>query len=237
MREIYNQVERIRIASEKQEPLPIYTTSFRETIQLPCAHDIDHLITQKKSIPLEDCHYHWRFVRCSIWDSRRNMSPNGPNANPSLQHGSATQNNSREPTPNPQTPPDREDVDSDFESQSHKSPVQRHKRPMPLLPLDPRLQTIEDPITIKPPGRPSGSLNKKRSRKDIAFERSTRRNPSLFEHRESEFSVSQQRGIPRSGIRGKAVRRAQNEHQTRTDLAQSGNLSGIPADMTSVFSI
>lgn len=80
-------------------------------------------------------------------------------------------------------------------------------------------------------------MNKKRSRKDIAFEQSTRRNPSLFEHREREFSFSQQRGIPRSGIRGRPVRRAQNEQETWTNLAQSGNVSGIPTDMTSVFSI
>ena len=144
-------------------------------MQLPCAHDIDHLITKKKSIPLEDCHYHWRFARCSIWDFCQNRSPNGPNTNPSLQHRSAIQNNRCKPILNPQTPPDREDVDSDFESQSHKSLVQRHKRPTPLLPLDPRLQTIEDPITIKPCGQPSGSLNKKQSRKDIAFERPTQK--------------------------------------------------------------
>lgn len=108
---------------------------------------------------------------------------------------------------------------------------------MPLLPLNPRLQIIEDPITVKPRGRPSGSLNKKRSQKDIAFERLTRRNPSLFEHREREFSFSQQQGISQSGIRGRPVRRAQNEHQTRTNVAQSGNVLGIPTDMTSVFSI
>ena len=90
-------------------------------------------------------------------------------------------------------------------------------------------------MTVKPRGRPSGSLNKKRTRKDIAFERSTRRDPSLFEHREREFSISQ-RGISRSGIRGRPVRRAQNE-RTRENLAQSGNVSGIPTDMTSVFNI
>ena len=206
-------------------------------MQLPCAHDINHLISQKKSIPLENCHYHWRFVRCPIWDSRRNRSPDGPNANPSLEHESATQDTSREPSPHSQTPPDREEIDPDFGSRNPDLPIQRHNQPRPLIPLDPRLQSIEGPITVKPRGRLSGSLNKKQSRKDIAFERSTRRDPSLIEHREYEFLFSQQRGIPRSGIRGRPGRRAQNEQQTRANLAQSGNVSGIPTDMTSVFSI
>lgn len=184
-------------------------------MQLPCAHDIDHFMAQKKSIPLEDCHY-WQFVRCPIWDSRRDRSPDGSNANSSPQDGSATQNNSPVPTPHSPTSPDRlsspnrDDVNSDFEFPNRESSILQHKRPTPTPLLDPRLQTIEDPITIKPRGRPSGSLNKKRNRKDIAFERSTRRNPSLFEHREREFSFLQQRGITRSGIRGKLVRKAQN---------------------------
>lgn len=66
---------------------------------------------------------------------------------------------------------------------------------------------LKIPITVKPRGRPSGSLNKNGCRKDIAFERSTCRNPSLFEHREREFSFSQQQ--PQSGIRGRPVQRAQ----------------------------
>lgn len=48
MREIYKQVERIRIASEKQEPLSVCTNSYRETMQLPCAHDINRYISKKK---------------------------------------------------------------------------------------------------------------------------------------------------------------------------------------------
>ena len=89
MREIYKQVERIRIASKKQEPLPVCTNSIRQIMQLPCALDINPYISQKKSIPLDDCQYHWRFIRCPIGDSRRskgldrsrNESPDESNAN------------------------------------------------------------------------------------------------------------------------------------------------------------
>ena len=112
MREISKQVEKIWIGSEKQEPLPVCTNSFRKTMQLPCAYDINRYISQKKSIPFDDCHYHWRLVRCPIWDSRWskgldeswNGSPDGsPNRSPDLsnanqKHKSATQNASPEPT-------------------------------------------------------------------------------------------------------------------------------------------
>ena len=42
-----------------------------------------------------------------------------------------------------------------------------------VFPLDPRLKEIEEPLVVKPRGRPSGALNKKRSRKSNDFERST----------------------------------------------------------------
>ena len=76
---------------------------------------------------------------------------------------SPTPDNSREPTPTPRILSNGEDMDSDFESQSHESSTQIQKRHTSVLPLYPRLQAIEDPITVKPCGRPSGSLNKKRS--------------------------------------------------------------------------
>ena len=159
-------------------------------MQLLFAHEIDYLISQKKSISLEDVHWHWRFIRCPVWDSRQNRSPKGPNANPSSQQVDAgqihsplvpkspTSDNSRELTPIPQIPSNGEDMDSDFESQSHEPFTQIQKRHMSVLPLDPRLQAIKDPITVKPYGWPSSSLNKNRSRKDITFKRSTRRNLS-----------------------------------------------------------
>ena len=219
-------------------------------MQLLCAHEIDYLITQKKSIPFEYVHWHWHFVCCLVWDFRQNKSPERPNANLSPQQVGSRQtrnlliprsptqeDNSREPTPTPRTLSNGEDIDSDFESQSHEPPAQIREQHAPILCLKPRLQTIEDLITVKPRGQPSGSLNKKQSQRDIAFERSTCRDPSLFEHREREFSASQQQGIPRSGILGKAVQRTQNRLRTRTNPPRSGNVSGVLTDMTSVFSI
>lgn len=54
-------------------------------------------------------------------------------------------------------------MDSDFESQSHEPSAQIRERHALVPLLDPRLQTKEDFITVKPRDRPSGSLNKKRS--------------------------------------------------------------------------
>lgn len=106
-----------------------------------------------------------------------------------------------------------------------------------VFPLDPRLKEIQEPLTVKPRGRPSGSLNKKRSRKSHDFEQSTRRELSRFEHVERNILASQQ-GIRRSGIRGKAIRRGQNQLQGRSDPTSTpGNITGIPTEMTSVFRI
>ena len=84
-----------------------------------------------------------------------------------------------------------------------------HSPPVNLrLPLDPRLQEIEELVAVTPRGQPSGSLNKKRSQNNDTLDRSTRRKPSRFEHVERDFSSSQ-REIRRSGIRGNAVQRGQ----------------------------
>ena len=53
MQKIYKQVERIRIISKKQELLPAFTNSFWEIMQLSSIHNINHFISQKKSIPLK----------------------------------------------------------------------------------------------------------------------------------------------------------------------------------------
>lgn len=161
-------------------------------MQLPCVYDINCYISEKKSIPLDDCYYHWRFIRCPIWDSCRskgldepqNRSPDSsPNRSPDIsntnqEHKRATPN-SPKPKLHLETPPNREKTDRNVGFQNQPT--------RPPFPLDPRLQTIKDLITIKPRNQPSGSLNKKQARKDITFEQSTRRDPSLFEHRQRKF--------------------------------------------------
>ena len=106
-----------------------------------------------------------------------------------------------------------------------------------VFPLDPRLKEIEEPLVVKPRRRPSGALNKKRSRKSNNFEESTWGELSRFQHVEQHLLASQQRGIRQSGIRGKAIRKGQNRPQTRSDQSTSGNVTGIPMEMTSVFSV
>lgn len=106
-----------------------------------------------------------------------------------------------------------------------------------IFPLDSRLKEIQEPLVIKLRGRPSGSLNKRRMRKSNDFSRLTRREFSRFEHVEQNILSSQQRGIRRSGIHGRAIRRGQNQPQTRSDNSTSGNVIGIPTEMTSIFSI
>lgn len=40
-------------------------------MQLPCAHELEYLMDNDKVIPIEYIHWHWRFDRCPVWDSRR----------------------------------------------------------------------------------------------------------------------------------------------------------------------
>ena len=75
---------------------------------------------------------------------------------------------------------------------------------------------------VIPCGRPSGLLNKKQSRKNSNFERSTRKELSRFEHVKRNFSCSQsQQRICKSGIRGNAIRREQNQAQNQPQNHQT----------------
>lgn len=65
IREIHKHIERAMDAKKNNVLLPPCTTSFRETMQLPCAHELAWLIYQNKPIPIDYIHWHWRFKRCS----------------------------------------------------------------------------------------------------------------------------------------------------------------------------
>ncbi len=66
-----------------------------------------------------------------------------------------------------------------YNDQSHNTPSQptnnssRTIANQTIFPLDPRLREIQEPLTVKLHARPSGLLNKKRSRKSHDFEQST----------------------------------------------------------------
>lgn len=53
IREIHKQIERSLDAIDKKVQLSPCTTSFRETMQLPCAHELDWLMYQEKPIPIK----------------------------------------------------------------------------------------------------------------------------------------------------------------------------------------
>ncbi len=69
-------------------------------------------------------------------------------------------------------------MNSDFVSQSHKLSTKIQEQHTSLLFLDIQFQIMKDFINIKLCSWPSGSLNRKQSRRDIALNQSTRRNPS-----------------------------------------------------------
>ncbi len=173
-------------------------------MQFAYVYEIDDLLSQKKSILLEKFNWHWCFIHCLVWDSRQNRSFKRSNANffsqqvgsrqthSFLVFKSSTIDNRRKAISIPQISSNRDDIDSDFESQSHELPTEIQEQYTSLFLLDSRFQPIQDPIIVKLCGRPLDLLNKKRSRRDIAFERSTCRDPSLFKHRKRRFLASQQ---------------------------------------------
>ena len=254
IRQIQKQVEKSRDALDKNIQLPPCTESFWETIALPCAHEIHWCIYEKTPIPIESIHWHWQFDRDPDWDSRKDKDVESDadslSQNASLP-GTPLHENRRSTTSSSEVPIFLTNATSTESPYLTQNPMSlgnssfTHSPPVNLrLPLDPRLQEIEEPVAVTLRGRLSGSLNKKRSRNNDTLDRSTRREPSRFEHVERNFSSSQ-RGVRRSGIRGNAVRRGQNQSQnrpqnrsqSRADQSTSGNITGIPTEMTSVFSI
>lgn len=63
IRQIQKQVEKSRTALDKKVQLPDCTESFRKSMGLPCAHELQWCIYEKKPIPIECIHWHWRFDR------------------------------------------------------------------------------------------------------------------------------------------------------------------------------
>lgn len=110
IREIHKHIERAMDAKNKNVLLPPCTTSFRETMQLPYAHELAWLIYQDKPIPIEYVHWHGRFTRCLDWDSRESQKGQSmrkyyvdpepePTPSPPPRHTSSTENQRDFPPP------------------------------------------------------------------------------------------------------------------------------------------
>ena len=176
--------------------LPPCTTSFRETMQLPCAHELAWLIYQDKPISIEYIHWHWRFTRCPDWDPRESQKgqrmrkyhgnpESEPTPSPPPQHTSPTENqhssSARENRFSAQPrflqgafPPPRNfhedegspnseihDSETDSSQNTPSQPTNNSSRTAAIqavFPLDPRLKEIQEPLVVKPRGRPSGSV-------------------------------------------------------------------------------
>lgn len=152
-------------------------------MDLPCAHEILGCIYEKIPISIESIYWHWRFERDPDWGSRKDKnreSDTDPLSHSASLPGTPLFENPLSTTSSPEI----QISPINASSTEDPSPIQN---PTSLAPptrflLDPRLQEIEEPLVVTPRGRPSGSLNKKHSRKDNTFDRSTQRKPSRFEH-------------------------------------------------------
>ncbi len=266
IREIHNILKELWIPKKKCVTTSLHHL-FSRNDAVPYAHELAWLIYQDKPIPLEYIHWHWSFTRCLDWDSRESQKGQRmrkyhvdpepePTPSPPPQHTSSTENHRDFPPPrnfhedegnsnseNHDSETDSSQQSLGYNDQSQNIPSQptnnssRTAANQAVFPLDPRLKEIQEPLIVKPRGRPSDSLNKKRSQKSHDFEQSTRREPSRFEHVERNILASQQ-GIRRSGIRGKAIRRDRNRPQGRSDPTSTpGSITGILTEMTSVFRI
>lgn len=92
------------------------------------------------------------------------------------------------------------------------------------FPLDPRLHGVEEPDQVKPRGRPSGSLNKKKpTRKEQKVQQSTQRDFSRFEHVNNQFN---KRLNPLPNFPNHQTKTAPRKKQ-RTQSTQSGTENSL----------
>lgn len=141
---------------------------------LPCAHEIHWCIYEKTLIPIESIHWYWRFERDPDWDSREDKVRESDTN--SLSHSASLPGTPPLVNPLPTTSsPELEISPTNAASIEDPPPTQNPASlaPPTQCPLDPCLQEIEEPLVVTPRSRSSGLLNRKRSRKDDTFDRST----------------------------------------------------------------
>ena len=227
MRKILEQVERFLEMSKKGEPLRPCTRTFTRSLGLPCMHTIEKRLVRNEPLHIGDVHPHWRFYKprptrdanaADIWDDW----PPGFERDENYQYGRSESSSperpvipiseSREPTPEESS---SENHDFDYQS-GIINPTQVDDDEFELPPtttnIDPILE-VRAPLKVKTKGRPPGATNK-RTRREIEFDDSTRRELSRFEHEAQEEEnnrngrsrkrVKVARGV--SGARGNGAR-------------------------------
>ena len=129
---------------------------------LLCAHKIHWCIYEKTLIPIESIHWHWRFDRDPYWDSRKDKDVKSDadflSQNASLPDTLLSENR-LSITSSSEVPiflTNATLTESLFLTQNLMSVGNSsftHSPPVNLqLPLDPRLQEIEEPVTVTPRG-------------------------------------------------------------------------------------
>ena len=177
---------------------------FATTMGLPCAHMIvAALNTEEKKLLLEDVHPHWRFKKpdsCLLTPTRDFVSDPPPNPPPVASESDLS---SLPSSSSDESLPDAGNLSSSSEDEllSDADDLIRGRIESPLVSEMEEgsgledLRDIAEPNVAKAKGRPSGSLNKKglMTQVDKKAARSTKRNPSGFEHVERELATRAKR--------------------------------------------
>lgn len=166
--------------------LPRCSKTFSTISGLPCKHIIqERIYTPPGVIKLADVHPHWRFKKPST-----DVNPEPPNE--AVNPDPHTQIDPADPDPHNQNDTTAPNLDPhDFSANDAVN----------------SLLLVQNPPICRSKGRPVGALN--RTRREVAFESSTQREPSAFEHVQTDVNLPiRRRGRPPgSGSRTRGSRR------------------------------
>lgn len=204
---IHEQYERLRAVTEA-DPLPPCTKVFFSTMGLPCSHMIKARMEEVDGglgrILMRDISYHWRFIKP---DTGLIATDDFVSDLPTIEEALAEPYGDPEDYEDANKPlPSVDDIVADMANNNHvQRPTPEAPKPVEEQILDGdgvNLLDINSPRIAKSKGRPTGSRNKKGTitRAEKAKTKSTKRDPSGFEHVDASIQAS--RGGKSKGKRG-----------------------------------
>ena len=211
---IHEQYEIVR-KETRDNPMPPCTGVYEKTMGLPCKHVIKARMEQVSGnlgrIQLEDIHPHWRFIKPPS-DHRTGLSDLSTSDIPLIETALAVQIYDDDERCDDRQLPAIEEMLRQKEHTNNDNlnpPPQSHDPEQAGLDdviSDAELQDVNEPQKVKAKGRPPGSTNKKgtMTRAEKKAVKSTKRDPSGFEHTEAAVRASRARGRGKgAGTRGR----------------------------------
>jgi hypothetical protein len=237
---MYGQFQRLNKATTK-DPLPPCTGVFTKTMGLPCSHAIKARMEEVEDdlgrLLINDVDVHWHFKK----------PPGPPTANftsdrPAINEATAEPLGSMEDIDPDQPLPD---IDEIIRGLQTNNLVQRPTPEAPepaaeLIDDDIDLLDVNEPRIAKAKGRPVGARNRKgiMTRAEKAKAKSTRRDPSGFEHVDAAIKASRggKRTVAESARGGRNQARSRKQKEVKIDdvAAMDADIQAFNKDMDEI---